>query len=110
MTILNWIRIAKISELLNTSLLGWSQGVSHICQKIRKRKYVHKQAKMESRRNVTCSKNDKKIKKRSRHQHNTDDGGLLSKYYIVLANGPLALSSGTNPSVFPLDLVFFYFI
>ena len=37
----------------------------------RKRKYVHKQAKMESQRNVAYTK----IKKHNRHQHNTDDGG-----------------------------------
>ena len=46
----------------------------------RKRKYVHKQAKMESQRNVTYHKNQKKIKKtnkqkNNRYQHNTDDGG-----------------------------------
>jgi len=40
----------------------------------RKRKYVHKQAKMESQRNnVAYSKNKKK--QRNRHQYNTDDGG-----------------------------------
>ena len=32
--------------------------------------YVHKQAKMESQRNVAYSKN-RKIRKRNRHQHNT---------------------------------------
>ena len=42
----------------------------------RRRKYVHKQAKMESQRNVAYSNNKEiKIKKHNRHQHNTDDGG-----------------------------------
>jgi len=36
------------------------------------KKYVHKQSKMESQRNVAYSKNKKK---RNRHQHTTDDGG-----------------------------------
>jgi len=47
-----------------------------------RQKYVHKQSKMESQRNVTYSKNKKNAidinitqKKRNRHQHNTDDGG-----------------------------------
>ena len=37
-----------------------------------RRKYIHKQSKMESQRNVAYIKN---IKKRNRQQHNTDDGG-----------------------------------
>jgi len=37
-----------------------------------RQKYVHKQSKMESQRNVAYSKNKKK---RNRHQHTTDDGG-----------------------------------
>jgi len=46
------------------------------CIKIRskKQKYVHKQSKMESQRNAAYITNRKKIKKRNRHQHNTDDG------------------------------------
>ena len=40
----------------------------------RKRKYVRKQAKMGSQRNVAYSKKTNK-KKNNRHQHNTDDGG-----------------------------------
>jgi len=44
-----------------------------VFKKTIRQKYVHKQSKMESQRNVAYIKNRKK--KRSRHQHNTDDGG-----------------------------------
>jgi len=37
-----------------------------------RQKYVHKQSKVESQRNVAYIKNRKK---RNRHQHNTDDVG-----------------------------------
>jgi len=47
-----------------------------ITQNKYRQKYVHKQAKMESQRNVAYSKN-RKIIKCNRHldQHNTDNGG-----------------------------------
>ena len=57
------------------------KSISHDIYSVRQ-KYVHKQSKMESQRNVTYSKNKKNAidinitqKKRNRHQHNTDDGG-----------------------------------